>query len=111
CSTKDHQRKSEQGDSVAADEGSEKDALSGNDKSDALKPELFLTQSSDNEEYAEKHFSSGEEFISDLELNNTSPETSKARTNLDVSSLPPMIHTLCPPNTPARFSSWSLVCL
>lgn len=112
CSTKDHQRKSEQGDaSVAADEGSEKDALSGNDKSDALKPELFLTQSSDNDEYGEKQFSSGEEFVSDLELNNTSPETSKARANLDVASLPSMIHTLCPPNTPARFSSWSLVCL
>ncbi|KAH9409780.1 Protein smg8 [Tyrophagus putrescentiae] len=118
CSTKsDHhpQRKSEQGDSVmtGGDEGSEKDALSGNDKSEALsKPELFLTQSSDNEEYAEKHFSSGEEFVSDLELNNTSPETGKVtRANVDVSSLPPMIHTLCPPNTPARFSSWSLVCL
>lgn len=118
CSTKsDHhpQRKSEQGDSAVTggDEGSEKDALSGNDKSEALsKPELFLTQSSDNEEYAEKHFSSGEEFVSDLELNNTSPETGKVtRANVDVSSLPPMIHTLCPPNTPARFSSWSLVCL
>ena len=87
----------------------DKEILS-NDKSDFLKNELFLTQSSDNEELVDKQFSSEDEFNSDTEMNRSSG-SNKNRPNFDVSTLPSMIHTLCTPNVPARFSSWSLVCL
>ena len=110
CGSVEHERDTLKSDPVRGEDDSEKDALS-NDKSDAVKPELFLSESSDNDEFEEKHFSSDEEFTSDPELNYSPEASNAARANLDVSTLPPMIHTLCTPNTLARFSSWSLVCL
>lgn len=88
-------------------EVSKKSNLSSNEKSDELKNESFddkSTQISENDEFGDKEFLSEEEFFCES-------ETSKVVASVDIKSLPPMIHTLCPENTPARFSSWSLVCL
>lgn len=76
-----------------------------NEKSEQSKNESSSTQS--YEDYLEKNFLSDEEnFLG--ELNGSNSPTSP-KDIIDVKTLPPMIHTMCIDNLPARFSSWSLV--
>lgn len=101
------------------------------------KAELFLSQSSDNDEdedeivgeeddaeddddevddededFGEKPFLSEEDLNNDdVVLDNSPDESNRMKPNWDISTLPSMIHTSSGLNLPARFASWSLVCL
>lgn len=98
----------EKNNSSAENDGSEKEVSPHSpfeEKSESFEDKS--SQLSENEEFDEKQFLSEEECFAEstTEVGKTSGSV------VDLESLPPMIHTLIAEDTPARFSSWSLVCL